>query len=821
MLLVNRQQKQKQHQNQREQPHPKAATATVVCPRSVVTFYHGSGNASLPRIREEVDLSDLEALVETYKFLATQQKKNASSCRTRLQNKRRVRPSHTNSNSSNSQTVVVSELHKQAIMTLVKVDRTTKRVVGIRPEFFPKNSRGLPPCLTRLESLRTLRLDHCQQLASVPAGFCLEALQELHIDVSSFEDAFPASFGNLRSLRRLILKGECPGLHGETLLVPESMAKLTELRYLETHSQNLLHIPADVIESWSSVLEVLVVTHDLTSSSSSKSGGIATTASRKKIGGVLQHGYSSESSFSSDDDFNFLDYSGDEISDDDESDDAGFSLLKHGAVFREALRNQLESRAFSSIARFTNLRSLKLVFDDSKYRSNIHTARSRFRNKRKNKTSHHEDPYKVPLEVLANGPLSLSLKELDIGTYIASTTSSASNKKSKIPIEVSWMDVLQQFPRLERLRLQDCRCTVLDPSTGIDEEDDDTLFFLPRLKYLVLDRCPEFALVQGTASIPPCENEEDSGIFPPLQDDDDNIIFCPLTGGGAEDHETKTSLHNTNNTDDDDLSLEPIDKDAIDALVDDDEDDEIARIIRLTGLLADTILKDTTDDDDDESFLAGKRHPDKLSILCRHLLIRCPRLELLSLRDCGIVGFCNDLLTCLPKDHLLELTLDAAHDQDVDHVHEAVRNNLWALLDVYPSLMQIRGTYSDGLGRSGAEKLHRTLHQRQQQQQHRTRENRQKQKQPQRQQSESSQQHQKHPPPWKMFFDKQRPSTTNKENNNPVAAVVNILERKLFHGRDSEHKVNKNDHDDDDNHDCDDDETLLRTITRSNSRGML
>jgi len=690
-------------------------SSSAIIARSVVTFYHddvvnGSGdNDYCRRIIEEVDLQDYEVLVDTYKFLARNNRKNNQ----RKNNQRSLRSTGRPNNlcrddsdgsASSFACIVVSDRHKQAIMTLVDIDKVTKRVVRILPEFFPENTKVLPSCLSSLECLKSLNLDHCKELTCLPAGLLLHGLEELRIDVSSFQEPFPTTFGNLRNLKTLIIRGNCTELDcsniastndaqqedkTEILLFPPSMVRLTNLRYLETHIQNLLHIPPKVLDSWSSSLETLVVTQDLSSSSTTTS-----TSKNNDIGAFLQRGrgYSTDSS---DDDFNLL-YLDDEESDDEE--DGGFSLLKHNDLFREALRNQLEVRAFRSIAQFKSLRSLKLIFDDSKYRKDFTSIRNRLRNKRRNNNENvMEVPYSVPLSLLA-GPLSLSLKELDIGTYVASTTSSSSKKKSKIPIEISWVDILQDFPLLERLRLQECRCSFSNKTSAVDLtasaiiEDEELL--LTELRHLVLDRCLDFALMKTSVAEP---SSDDIGIFDGVDDDGDgdddgseDIVFYPLNDG-----------------DGDALSLEDINDDDLDTMIEDAE--EISQITRLSSLLEDTVLSplEFTNNDEDETNCSDEK---KLSILCTKLLRRCPKLEFLSIRDCGIASFCNELLSCLPKDHLKEMTLDANYD-DGDYV---VKKNLWAVFDAYPSLVSMQGTYMNGLSKTESDKLYRRLIQRQQ-----------------------------------------------------------------------------------------------------------
>ena len=401
------------------------------------------------------------------------------------------------------------------------------------------------------------------------------------------------------------------------------------------------------------------------------------------------------------------------------------------------MRNQLEVRAFRSIAQFKSLRSLKLIFDDSKYRTDFTTIQKRLRNKRRNNYENvTEVPYSVPLSLLA-GPLSLSLKELDIGTYVASTTSSSSKKKSKIPIEISWIDILQEFPLLERLRLQECRCSFSNKTSAVDLtasaiiEDEELL--LTELRHLVLDRCLDFALMNTSVAEP---SSNDIGIFDGVDCDGDDvgsedIVFCPL-----------------NDCDDDPLSLEDINDDDLDTMMEDAED--ISRNTRLSSLLEDTVLSplEFTNNDEDETNCSDKK---KLSILCTKFLRRCPKLEFLSIRDCGIASFCNELLSCLPKDNFKEMTFDANYD-DGEYV---VKKNLWAVFDAYPSLVRIQGTYMNGLSKTESDKLHRRLIQRQQKHHDRS-------------QRSSS------PFPWILFWDKkQQHQHQHQYDNLPIKNMDN------------------------------------------------
>jgi len=111
-----------------------------------------------------------------------------------------------------------------------------------------------------------------------------------------------------------------------------------------------------------------------------------------------------------------------------------------------------------------------------------------------------------------------------------------------------------------------------------------------------------------------------------------------------------------------------------------DEHDAISRIIRLTSLKA------------ADALLSPAEQEDQLAILCFKFLSRCPTLVRLQLTGCqrGIPnGFCRDLLTCLPTDTLEELVLDA----ECEDREEIVRANLWAMVDAYPALAHLGGTY--------------------------------------------------------------------------------------------------------------------------------
>lgn len=123
-----------------QQQHNQPSYST--CPRSVVTFYHnneygyGYGN-SHNHIRDEIDLQDFEFVVEVYKFLVTNHRKN-------LQRKNRRHQlqfhggeglslsvsSSSNHNKNDNEpslnaAMIVTELHKQAIVTLLQVDKTS------------------------------------------------------------------------------------------------------------------------------------------------------------------------------------------------------------------------------------------------------------------------------------------------------------------------------------------------------------------------------------------------------------------------------------------------------------------------------------------------------------------------------------------------------------------------------------------------------------------------------------------------------------------------------------------------------------------------
>eukprot|EP00537_Pseudo-nitzschia_pungens_P009926 CAMPEP_0172384694 /NCGR_PEP_ID=MMETSP1061-20121228/2426_1 /TAXON_ID=37318 /ORGANISM="Pseudo-nitzschia pungens, Strain cf. pungens" /LENGTH=1064 /DNA_ID=CAMNT_0013113417 /DNA_START=385 /DNA_END=3579 /DNA_ORIENTATION=- len=856
---------------------PSGSCSSTSPPRAVVTFYYNANNKNTTngsdrRLRAEmeteikidIDLQDFEVLVETYKFLLTNHRKTLPKSLLRKQNKNQKQKQssfHSHSHSNNNKKkkkkksdLVVTELHKQAIVTLVEVDATSKRVMEILPEFFPISTRVLPVCLGKLDRLRCLRLEHCRELTGLPAGLELTGLEELRLNVTSLAEPLPASFGNCYNLTSLVLYGNCAGprlvrsigssddssntsntsnstdsdetqsqsqIQTEAVLFPPSMHRI-HLKRLETHVQNLLHISPMVLDGWSSSVETLVVTQDLTSSSTLGGTSSSSHSARKKISAkpnekqrqkqkqkqtptqesfLRRHrseeecedehshlhlhlhlhpqlhldSHSDPYSFDSDE-FNLLGSSDDDLSSSSSEDETDFSLslLKHGGgVFREALRNQVEERAFRSIARFENLKTLRLLFDDSKHRNDY---------KRKQKKTMTEDPYCVPLSLLA-GPLSLTLRELDIGTCAANSGSNT----SRIPIEVSWIDILCDFPLLQKLRLQDCSCSFVaaakhDDSDNVNVnltgsgggsidiyrqellEENESPLLLPELRELVLDRCSNFALVANNKINNNNDNDDNDN-------DNDNKantntnkyagLLDDVTVSVSKYQQLKQQqqlnqlqnrvqvlqhkaddyfLRNHNgslqeivfsgagrSTDDED------EQDIIDAIIDSgydfryddcgcygddcncgcfdgeyegpledcydcyhdydaaftcasstsnnlDEHDAISRIIRLTSLKA------------ADALLSPAEQEDQLAILCFKFLSRCPTLVRLQLTGCqgGIPnGFCRDLLTCLPTDTLEELVLDA----ECEDREEFVRANLWAMVDAYPALAHLGGTY--------------------------------------------------------------------------------------------------------------------------------
>jgi len=718
-----------------DKPRPDSGVTASTNTRSVVTFYHEAfddqrSSSSFP-IKQEVDLLDYEVLVETYKFLAQNLRRsrqrgrntNHSMRQPRLasrdaeedsENEPPLTANERNVKKQNSNGDIVTDKHKQAILTLVEVDKTSKRVVRIRPEFFPSNMRILPACLTNLEALESLSLAHCTELTCLPAGLSFPQLEELHIDVTSFREPIPSKlFASLAKLEILVVRGTCVCLddwrsktseESAPMLFPPTLAKIKNLKHLEIHARNLLQIPAEAFDKWSSSLETLVTTQDLLSSNNNND----TKENGRRMPPLRSRSYSTDDS--SDDDFYHLMDS----SDDDASDD-GFSLLKHSSVFRKALESQLEVRAFRAIAKFQNLRSLKLLFDDAKHRTDFCNIRNRL--KRKHQATL-ETPYCVPLSLLA-GPLSLSLRELDIGTTVASTTPSSSKKKSRIPIELSWVDVLQDFPMLQTLRLQDCRASFSSKTQTVDlrMQDDETILCMPELRQLVLDRCPDFAVFNlcNTEHTPPkiisstssfqddIEIIDEKDIDDTDNDDDDDedeeIVFCPLPNicnDCGDENEKKPESGG--------VYFQPLKDADVDAMVEEDPE-EISRIIRLSGLLADTVL--TPKEEEDEDAVENQ----KLSDLCQMFLKRCPKLEIVTLRDCKIPTVSRVLLECLPASSLRELTLDVS-DCNVD-------NFSWEVIEAYPALIQVQGTFLDSLSDSDFERLQRRLrHNRSQQGNH-------------------------------------------------------------------------------------------------------
>lgn len=578
--------------------------------RSVATFFHEAVDVKPLTVKKEIDLKDYEVLVRCYKFLSQNKRRRKSKRRSMLARHPSQRrdsrssfhlieessESSLSSSSSSSDPLVLSDSQRRALLTLVEVDEATKRVVHILPEFFPSNIKVLPDCLCHLGALQSLSLDHCRELTCLPFGFgLLLGLEELRIDVTSFEEPLPFSLGNLRNLKTLVVKGNCSGLNGpddgddaieSMLLFPSSMAKLTILRHLETHSRTILQIPATAIDAWSSSLETLVTTQDLS---------------------LSNHG------------------SGASPNDNDEEKDGGVSRIHDRDGFRRALESQVAVRAFRLIARLRNLRSLKLLFDDSKYRTGCFSNRNQHHHGQSSNTS--GVFYSVPLSLLS-GPLSLSLRELDIGTCVASSTTSCSQRKSEIPIEIAWIDVLKEFPNLRRLRMQDCRCSFSNEPVAVMSE----------LRHLVLDRCPDFAIVENTNT---------------------TLSHCTDNDGASK------------------------------------QDDAAVSVDRSEG----------NEQERSESIDRGSR---KLLDFGTRFLRRCPKLEIVSIRDCKISKFCcQDLFGSLPKESLRELTLDICNNAVDD-------NDVWSFVRAYPSLIRMEGTCLGNLSNSKRENLKRLLFQRQQ-----------------------------------------------------------------------------------------------------------
>ena len=111
--------------------------------------------------------------------------------------------------------------------------------------------------------------------------------------------------------------------------------------------------------------------------------------------------------------------------------------------------------------------------------------------------------------------------------------------------------------------------------------------------------------------------------------------------------------------------------------------EEISRIIRLSGLLAETLDEDATE-------------ANQLSKLCRYFIQYCPNLEKLCLRDCKVPDIDSDLSDCLPNSSFRELTLD------VDETNEDI---LMELIDTHPRLVRIHGTCVDNLSTFGHDAL--------------------------------------------------------------------------------------------------------------------
>jgi len=761
--------------------------------RSVITFHQDppGDDASLLPIDQEMDLKDYEVLIETYKFLTRHRQRR---------NKQQHLPSlfhdsllssfsssghcnsnhgHNNSNSNDVEheslsttttttTTIVSDKHKWAILTLTEVDAITKRVVRIEPRFFPPNTRVLPACLVgpRLKCLKSLCLDYCNELSSLPSEFLLPNLEELRVDVTSFREPFPSSLGNLKKLRTLVVRGKCSSLDnwskcGEVdesgiLLFPQSLAKLTTIRHLEIHTRNMLQIPAKVLDSWGSSLETLVTTHDLSSSNKTMISHKIISSKDEDSDGFVRVPQSTSCSTddSSEDDFTHLLESSDDDDDDDFTEETGFSILKHRNLFRDALESQLEVRAFRSIARLQKLRSLKLLFDDSKHRTGIASHRRKTGQNNKGNTSEittTEDTYSIPLALLA-GPLSMSLRELDIGTCIASETPpNSSANRSRIPIEVSWVDILQEFPMLETLRLKDCLCSFSNKTATVDltAPDEMKVLRMPKLRKLVLDCCPEFAVDEKIARPPIVESslsqDDDIEIVDPNlyfnDEKDDNesvdgpekVVFRPHLGGVV--HGGNNGEHNDNGNG----KFQPA------------KGEKISRIIHLSGMLVDAIR--TPRDEEAEDVIENGGERTMLSNLCTQFLRRCPVLEVVSIRDCKVTSYCEDLLVCLPQNCLRELTLDVLGGIN--------KQDLRAIVEAYPSLVRIHGTCLKGLSNSECSAMHRSMVQRQWQrlQQNNT----------------NNLLGTSLPRPWSILWDKKKEDGSDKENKDDPNSNKHIV----------------------------------------------
>jgi len=201
---------------------------------------------------------------------------------------------------------------------------------------------------------------------------------------------------------------------------------------------------------------------------------------------------------------------------------------------------------------------------------------------------------------------------------------------------------------------------------------NESILWMPELRHLYLDKCPDFCIVETTTDAHDQDEHKDD-------DRDDEIVFCEIPGS-ANDSATSDNNEDDNGAD----YFQPIHDDDVDAMMEDNPE-EISRIIRLSGLLADTVLA-PRDKRQREPMVFDEAEQAKLSDLCTHFLRHCTKLETLSMTDCKIPYLCEDLVMCLPRDSLQEITMDVL-DGDANNTS----CHLGALLDAHPSLETLKG----------------------------------------------------------------------------------------------------------------------------------
>jgi hypothetical protein len=297
------------------------------------------------------------------------------------------------------------------------------------------------------------------------------------------------------------------------------------------------------------------------------------------------------------------------------------------------------------------------------------------------------------------------------------------------------------------LRLKDCLCSFSNKTATVDlaAPDEPKILGMPKLRKLVLDRCPDFAVDEKIGRPPIAEpslsQDEDIEIVDPNlcfgdeKDDSESVdgpekvVFRPRLGGVVNDGNNIGENNDNGNNGEDKTRFQPL------------EGEKFSRIIHISGMLADAIR--TPRDEEGEGVIKNGGERTMLSNLCTQFLRRCPVLEVVSIRDCKITGYCEDLSVCLPQNCLRELTLDVLGGIN--------KQDLRAIVEAYPSLVRIHGTCLKGLSNSERNAMHRSMVQRQWQQLQ--------------QSNTNNLLGTSRPRPWSILWDKKNEDDSDKENN--------------------------------------------------------